>query len=65
MKESYEKTKLFWKIFSIKKHNWDICGDLKVFALLLGLQFGYTKLCCSLCEWNIGQKTSLFPKTVA
>jgi hypothetical protein len=30
----------------------NICGDLKVFVLLLGLQLGYTKYCCCLCEWD-------------
>jgi len=35
-----------------RKHNWNVCGYLKVIALLLGLQFGYTKFCCCLCEWD-------------
>jgi hypothetical protein len=35
---------------------------LKVFALLLGLQIGYTKLCCFLGEWDIGQKHQYFQK---
>jgi hypothetical protein len=34
-----------------RKHNWNICGYLKVIALLLGLQLSYTKFCCILCEW--------------
>ena len=28
------------------KFNWKICGDLKVIALLLGLQQVFTKYCC-------------------
>ena len=35
-----------------KKYNWNICGDLKINALLLGMQLGYTKFCCFLCEWD-------------
>jgi len=31
---------------------WQICGDLNVIALLLGLQQGFTKYCCFICEWN-------------
>ena len=31
---------------------WKLCGDLKVVALLLGMQLGYTKYCCFLCEWD-------------
>jgi hypothetical protein len=27
-------------------------GDLKVIAHFLGLQLGYTKSCCFLCEWQ-------------
>jgi hypothetical protein len=26
-----------------KKYQWEVCGDLKVIAFLLGLQAGYTK----------------------
>ena len=29
-----------------------ICGDLKVIALLYGLQQGFTKYCCFICEWD-------------
>jgi len=29
---------------------WKLCGDLKVVALLLGMQLGYTKYCCFLFE---------------
>ena len=32
-------------------HKWVICGDLKVIGILLGLQKGYTKMPCFLCEW--------------
>jgi hypothetical protein len=31
------------------KFKWHICGDLKVIALLLGLQQEFTKYCC---EWD-------------
>jgi len=30
---------------------WKLCGDLKVVALLLGMQVGYIKYCCFLCDW--------------
>jgi len=29
-----------------------ICGNLQVTALLLGLQQGFTKYCCFTCEWD-------------
>jgi hypothetical protein len=31
---------------------WHICGDLKVTAILMGLQKVYIKFCCFLCEWD-------------
>ncbi|GBN78620.1 hypothetical protein AVEN_156558-1 [Araneus ventricosus] len=34
------------------KHSWHICADLKVIDVLVGLQAGYTKFCCFLCQWN-------------
>ena len=35
-----------------KKYQWEVCGDFKVIAVLLGLQAGYTKYSCFLCEWD-------------
>ena len=34
------------------KFKWQICGDLKEIALLLGLQQGFTNYCCFICEWD-------------
>ena len=52
MKESYKNMKLVLSRIQYEKYSWHICGDLKVIALLLGLQLGYTKFCCFLCEWD-------------
>jgi len=46
---------------------WKLYGDLKVVALLLGMQPGYTKYCCFLCEWDSRDKKNhsinkLWPK---
>lgn len=35
-----------------KRYLWHICEDLKVIAILLGLQGGFTKYCCFLCLWD-------------
>lgn len=48
MKETYESMELILKLI-----NWNICDDLKVVALLLGLQLGSTEHMCFLCLWNI------------
>ncbi|GBN24687.1 hypothetical protein AVEN_214162-1 [Araneus ventricosus] len=34
------------------KHSWHICADLKVIAVLVGLQAGYTKFFCFLWQWD-------------
>jgi len=45
MKESYENMELLLEKIQYEKYNWNICGNLKVTALLLGLQLGYAKFC--------------------
>ena len=51
-KESYENLKILMEAIHYDKFKWQICCDLKVIALLLGLQQGYTKYCCFICEWD-------------
>ena len=51
-KESYENTKILMEAINYNKFKWQICGDLKVIALLLGLQQGFTKYCYFICEWD-------------
>jgi hypothetical protein len=41
-----------FRAVSYSKNGWKICGDLKVVELLLGMQSGYTKFSCFLCEWD-------------
>lgn len=52
LKESYVNLELILNRISYTTHRWAICADLKVVALLTGLQTGYTKHCCFLCMWN-------------
>lgn len=52
MKESYENMKILLHEIDYSHHNWSICADFKVIAILIGLQLGYTKYCCFLCEWD-------------
>ena len=37
-KESYENMKILMEAINYDKFKWQICGDLKVFALLLGAE---------------------------
>ena len=52
MKETYANMKTLLDELKYDQHQWLICGDLKVIALLLGLQGGYTKYPCFLCLWD-------------
>lgn len=52
VKESYDTMKRMLQYIKYEQHQWQICGDLKVIAILLGMQLGYTKHCCFLCEWD-------------
>jgi hypothetical protein len=49
-KESHEYMKILMEAINYDKFKWQICGDLKVIALLLGLQQGFTKYCFFICE---------------
>lgn len=62
MKETYENMKLILEKIQYVKYKWNICGDLKVIALLLGLQLGFTKFCCFLCEWDSRDKKSHYDR---
>lgn len=62
VKESYENIETLLNHIQYKKYNWNICGDLKVVALLLGLQLGYTKYCCFICEWDSRDKGAHYIK---
>ena len=60
MSETYENIKLVLEMIKYHEHNWLICADLKVVALVLGLQGGYTKYPCFLCLWDSRADASHF-----
>lgn len=64
MKETYANMKLLLEILQYKKYDWQICADLKVVAILLGMQLGYTKYCCFLCEWDSRAKKDHYKRKV-
>jgi len=49
-KESYENMKILMEAINYDKYKWQICGDIKVIALLLGLQQGFAKYYCFICD---------------
>jgi predicted nucleic acid-binding Zn ribbon protein len=52
LKETYENLQTVSKKIKYHKHEWSLCGDLKVSGVLLGQQGGNTKFPCFLCEWD-------------
>jgi hypothetical protein len=50
LSESYETLKLVLEKIKYHEHVWQKCGDLKVIGLLQGVQRGYTKCSCFLCQ---------------
>jgi len=52
MNETYDNMKRLLGAIKYDEHNWLICGDLKVIALLLGQQGGYMKYPCFMCLWD-------------
>ena len=59
LKESYDSINIILKFISYK---WKLCADFKVIAFLLGLQKGYTKYCCFICEWDSSAKALHYNK---
>ena len=43
-------------------NRWSVCADLKVVAILTGLQLGYTKYCCFLCLWDSRARSEHYKK---
>ena len=52
IKEDGESVKTLLELIQYKNHNWDVCGNFKIIAFLLGLQEGCIKHSCFLCLWN-------------
>ena len=44
--------KILMEAINYDTFKWQISGDLKVSALLLGLQQVFTKYCCLICDWD-------------
>mgnify|MGYP003623728426 FL=1 len=64
MKETYDNIKVLINCLNYDKYKWCICADLKVVAIILGLQQGYTKYCCFLCEWDSRAKDKHYVKRI-
>ena len=63
-KESYDSISKVLTSINYNNFKWKICGDLKVIAFVLGLQQGYTKYSCFLCEWDSRYKEDQYEKKI-
>ena len=61
MKENYQNVKALLDALSYAQFEWDVIGDFKMVAFLMGLQGGFTKFPCFLCLWD-SRNTSLHYK---
>ena len=60
IKESYESMSVLLGKIKYEEFKWKVCEDLKVVALLVGMQLEYTKYCCFLCEWDSRDKKNRY-----
>lgn len=52
MSETYEDMRILLQAIKYNEYEWLVSGDLKVIAILMGMQLGFTKYCCFLCLWD-------------
>ena len=52
LKEYYYSVKVLLEALKYDEHKWEIIGDFKMVAFLLGLQAGFIKFQCFLCLWG-------------
>jgi len=64
IKESDDRMKQLLQYIKYDTYKWNICADLKVITLLFGLQLGYTKFPCFLCEWDSRDKAYHYVKRI-
>lgn len=52
MRETYQTIANILRVINYAKYQWQIVSDLKMLTILFGMQGGYTKHPCYLCEWD-------------
>ena len=52
LKKKHKTTQLILRLINYAACKSNICGNLKVIGVLLGMQMGYTKNECFLCLWD-------------
>jgi len=62
VKESYGNMKILLEAVQSNVHQWNICGDLKVIGMLMGMQGGFMKFFCFLCLRDSHSAAELYIK---
>lgn len=52
IKEEYDTIKLILELIRCNEYGWQICCDLKMVGILLGMKKGYSTYQCFLCLWQ-------------
>ena len=52
MKEEHQNIKILLSALNSDQHSWEVIGDFKMVAFLVGLQSDFTKFQCYLCLWD-------------
>lgn len=52
LKEDYTSVKMLLSALKYDDYGWEVIGDFKMVAFLMGLQGGFTKFPCFLCLWD-------------
>ena len=52
MKEDYQNVKILLSALKYNQFGWEVIGDFKMVAFLMGMQGGFTKFPCYLCLWD-------------
>ena len=62
LKETLETMELNLRLINCSAYNWNICGNIKVIGLLLGMQMDYIKLHWFLCFWDSTTMSNIYQK---
>ena len=52
LKERYDNVKKLLDLIKYGNYGWEVIGDFKMVAFLMGLQSGWTKYPCYICLWD-------------
>ena len=64
LRETYDNVKTLLNALKYDQNNWEVIGDFKMIAFLMGMQGGFTKYPCHLCLWDSRDTKAHYEKQV-